>query len=76
MDLRMPGIDGLETTRRIRQRLAGRPLRIVALTANAIDEDRADCMAAGMDDFITKPVKQSELRRLLEMWLKPSPPKP
>jgi CheY-like chemotaxis protein len=41
-----------------------------------MDEDRADCMAAGMDDFITKPVKQSELRRLLEMWLKPSPPKP
>ena len=73
MDLRMPGIDGLETTRRIRQRLAGRPLRIVALTANAMDEDRADCTAAGMDDFITKPVKQSELRRLLEMWLKPPP---
>ncbi len=71
MDLRMPGIDGLETTRRIRRRLAGRPLRIVALTANAMDEDRADCMAAGMDDFITKPVKQTELRKRLEGWLKP-----
>jgi len=75
MDLRMPGIDGLETTRRIRQRLAGRPLRIVALTANAMEEDRADCAAAGMDDFITKPVKQAELRKRFEGWLKPPPSK-
>ena len=55
----MPGIDGLETTRRIRHRLAGRLLLIVAMTANAMDDDRADCMAAGMDDFVTKPVKQA-----------------
>ena len=71
IDLRMPGIDGLETTRRIRHRLAGRPLLIVAMTANAMDDDRADCMAAGMDDFVTKPVKQAELRKRLEGWLKP-----
>ncbi|PHX85345.1 MAG: hypothetical protein CK538_07305 [Opitutia bacterium] len=59
--------DGLETTRRIRRRLAGRPLLIVAaLTANAMDDDRADCMAAGMDDFITNPVKLTELRKRLE----------
>ena len=67
----MPGIDGLETTRRIRHRLAGRPLLIVAMTANAMDDDRADCIAAGMDDFVTKPVKQAELRTRLEGWLKP-----
>jgi signal transduction histidine kinase/CheY-like chemotaxis protein len=74
MDLRMPGIDGLETTRRIRQQLAGRPLRIVALTANAMEEDRAECLAAGMDDFITKPVQREELYGRLERWLQPNAP--
>ncbi len=69
MDVRMPGIDGLEATRRIRQQLAGRKLRIVALTANAMEEDRAACLAAGMDDFITKPVGQEELRARLAAWL-------
>jgi signal transduction histidine kinase len=72
MDLRMPGIDGLETTRLIRRQLAGRALRIVALTANAMAEDRAACLAAGMDDFITKPVKHDELRLHLERWLAPA----
>ena len=57
LDLRLPGIDGLETTRRIRQRLAGRPLLIVALTAKPMDDGCVDCMAAGMDDFITNPEK-------------------
>ena len=72
MDLRMPGIDGLESTRRIRLRLDGRPLRIVALTANAMPEDREVCLAAGMDDFITKPVKFNELSAQLERWLRPA----
>jgi signal transduction histidine kinase/CheY-like chemotaxis protein len=71
MDLRMPGIDGLETTRLIRRHLEGRPLRIVALTANVMEEDRAECLAAGMDDFITKPVQREELRNRLERWLQP-----
>ena len=69
MDMRMPGLDGLETTRRIRQDLAGRGLRIVALTANAMDEDRNQCLSAGMDDFITKPINQAELARRLDLWL-------
>ncbi len=69
MDLQMPGVDGYEATRRIRQKLAGRPLPIVAVTANALPADRAASVAAGMDGFIAKPVKQEELRGMLERWL-------
>jgi len=69
MDCQMPGMDGLEATRRIRARLQGRPLPIIALTANAMTGDREACVAAGMDDFIAKPVRQEELRACLERWL-------
>jgi signal transduction histidine kinase len=69
MDLQMPGIDGYEATRRIRQQLAGKPLPIVAVTANALPADRAATVAAGMEGFIAKPVKQEELRAMLERWL-------
>ncbi|MBA4136532.1 MAG: hypothetical protein C0518_04370 [Opitutus sp.] len=69
MDMQMPGMDGIEATKRIRERLEGRPLTIVALTANARAEDRAACLAGGMDDFLSKPVRQEELRRCLEKWL-------
>jgi signal transduction histidine kinase/ActR/RegA family two-component response regulator len=71
MDLQMPGIDGFEAVRRIRHRLAGRPLPIIALTANARPEARAASEAAGMDGFLSKPVRQAELRACLERWLKP-----
>lgn len=56
MDVQMPELDGLEATRRIKARGHGRAPRIVAMTANAMAEDRAACMAAGMDDYITKPI--------------------
>jgi signal transduction histidine kinase/ActR/RegA family two-component response regulator len=69
MDCQLPGIDGLETTRRARTHLAGRPLPIIALTANARDEDRAACLAAGMDDFLSKPMRTAELRDCLNRWL-------
>jgi two-component system, sensor histidine kinase len=71
MDCQMPGMDGFEATRRIRQNLAGRPLPIIALTANAMAADRAACLAAGMDDFLAKPVRQDELQLCLERWLAP-----
>ncbi len=69
MDCQLPGIDGFETTRRARVALAGRPLPIVALTANVRPEDREACLAAGMDDFLGKPVRTEKLRACLTRWL-------
>jgi PAS domain S-box-containing protein len=66
MDLQMPEMDGLEATRAIRARWPeGRRPRIVAMTANASTADRARCMEAGMDDFMSKPVRMPELCRAL-----------
>ena len=69
MDCQLPGIDGLEATRRIREKLTGRPLPIVTITANASTADRAACLAAGMDDFLTKPVRRELLATTLERLL-------
>jgi signal transduction histidine kinase len=72
MDCQLPGIDGFETTRRARTALAGQPLPIVALTANVRPEDREACRAAGMDDFLAKPVLLEDLRACLTQWLPPA----
>ena len=69
MDCQMPGMDGFEATRLIRKKLEGRPLPIIALTANAMAGDREACLAAGMNDFLAKPVRRDELRSCLEKWL-------
>ena len=70
MDCQMPNLDGLDATKLIRheEQLTGRHLPITAMTANAFAEDRAACLAAGMDDYLSKPVKLSDLRAKIERW--------
>jgi CheY-like chemotaxis protein len=64
MDMQMPEMDGLEATRRIRRLGAmGRAVPIIAMTANAMQEDRRRCLEAGMNDFVAKPIDSAELLR-------------
>jgi len=69
MDWQMPEMNGLEATRKIRASEAGdRNIPIIALTANALRGDREECIEAGMSDYLTKPLKMSALRDVLERW--------
>jgi sensor domain CHASE-containing protein/CheY-like chemotaxis protein len=72
MDVQMPRMDGLEATRRIRAAGGGdgEPhVPIIAITANAFDQDRQACLDAGMDDFVAKPIEPEALRERLRHWL-------
>jgi CheY-like chemotaxis protein len=71
MDVQMPEMDGLAACRVIRQREAEQQLPrkpIVALTANALTDDRDNCLAAGMDDYLTKPFMRAQLLALVQRW--------
>ncbi|SHM79951.1 Signal transduction histidine kinase [Mucilaginibacter sp. OK098] len=67
MDMQMPDIDGLEATKVIRQTVVKQPI-IIALTANAMANDKDACLVAGMDDYISKPVKLEDLMNKLKKW--------
>jgi HPt (histidine-containing phosphotransfer) domain-containing protein len=69
--VQMPVMDGFEATRLIRSRESGGALRvpIIALTANAMTQDREQCQAAGMDDFLSKPFSGDQLQSVLQRWL-------
>jgi len=72
MDVMMPELDGYQTTAEIRrlEKVSKRHTAIVALTANAEDADRKKCLDAGMDDYITKPIKSETVEEMLDRYVK------
>jgi two-component system sensor histidine kinase/response regulator len=69
MDMQMPNMDGIDATLEIRKLPSGAKVPILAITANAFAEDKSRCFEAGMNGFITKPVKPKVLFEILLKWL-------
>ena len=69
MDCRLPVIDGYEATRQIRQLPGCADVPIIALTANALQGDREACLSAGMNDYLAKPFKRTDLQQILQRWV-------
>ena len=72
MDMEMPEMDGLEASRTIRANESAQGARripIIAMTANAMSEDKARCLASGMDDYLAKPVAMDALKQVIARWL-------
>lgn len=74
MDIQMPGMDGLEATKRLREQEADNERTpVVALTAHAANEQKSRFLLAGMDDYLTKPVSETELRHIIDRWVTRNP---
>lgn len=74
MDIQMPEMDGMAASRAIRALPEGGAVPILAMTANAFEEDRINCLAAGMDDHISKPVEPDALCEVVLYWLQQGRP--
>ncbi|MDD4318488.1 MAG: response regulator, partial [Victivallaceae bacterium] len=73
MDIQMPDMDGLEATRKIRDPetpVLNHEVPIIAMTAHALNGYRENCINAGMNDYVTKPVTPQQLREVMKKWLK------
>ena len=69
MDIMMPEMDGFEAMQRIRANERFRSIHIIALTAKAMRDDRARCIEAGANDYMSKPVDTGKLKTMIRMWL-------
>ncbi len=75
MDIQMPLMDGLQSTKRIREEFSSDDLTIIAMTANASPEDRENCISVGMNDFLSKPINYRLLIETMQRWLMGGAPK-